>query len=250
MTSPSSTIAEPPGSDALSAIERRVLHKSLTPEEVEQLRFEQERDTRQMFRRLLDPGIVRGVEKQTALSSMKTLLTLADNLLNNPGNDKFRQFKPTNTLIKRTLVDVKGALEYAVAMGFRANIKDFQPYYIFNDHKTAELRIGAAVLREHVDKESEKERQRAASKIQEKSAMEMQAKQVKLAFEDDRKRKAQQDKLDRERRLAREAAVAAQEAAGPASPAMSSTSAHIIDLAGGRTLASPPPYDEESGSDH
>jgi hypothetical protein len=71
MSSPSSTTETTPSRNALaSAVERR-FQKNPTPEELEQLRFEQERDTRQMFRRLLDPGIVRGVEKRMALSSMQ-----------------------------------------------------------------------------------------------------------------------------------------------------------------------------------
>ena len=42
------------------------------------------------------------------------LLTIADNLIKDPENPKYQQFKPTNNTIKRNLVDVKGALEYAV----------------------------------------------------------------------------------------------------------------------------------------
>jgi hypothetical protein len=41
---------------------------------------------------------------------------IAENLLREPDNPKFRQFKPTNTIIKRDLVSPKGALEYAVAV--------------------------------------------------------------------------------------------------------------------------------------
>lgn len=41
---------------------------------------------------------------------------IAENLLREPDNPKFRQFKPTNTIIKRDLVNPKGALEYAVAV--------------------------------------------------------------------------------------------------------------------------------------
>ncbi|KAF8592348.1 hypothetical protein K439DRAFT_1266502, partial [Ramaria rubella] len=162
----------------------------------------QERDTRQTFRRLLDPGILRGVDKKTALASMKTLLTISENLLQEPDNEKYRQFKPTNNLIKRTLVDVKGALEYAVAMGFKADIRDFQPYYVFNDRKTTELRIGASVIKEALEREAEKEERNIRAKQLQKGDAELQAKQVRLAFEDDRKRKALQDKLDKERRIA------------------------------------------------
>jgi hypothetical protein len=76
---------------------------------------------------------------------------------------------------------------------------------------------------------------------------------VKLAFEDDRKRKALQDKLDRERRIAREIAAAQLAAAGPR--ASSPTSPTLmpgdgVPLQGGRALSSPPPYqDEEYDSD-
>lgn len=41
---------------------------------------------------------------------------ISDNLLREPDNAKFQQFKPTNNAIKKRLVDVKGALEYAVAV--------------------------------------------------------------------------------------------------------------------------------------
>lgn len=48
--------------------------------------------------------------------SLQTLSTIAENILREPLNPKFRQFKPTNSMIKRNLVDPKGALEYAVAV--------------------------------------------------------------------------------------------------------------------------------------
>ena len=39
---------------------------------------------------------------------------IAENLLREPDNPKYQQFKPTNTIIKRDLVDPKGALEFAI----------------------------------------------------------------------------------------------------------------------------------------
>jgi len=242
MSSPTATAA--PSRDELLAASQRRAQASLSEDQAEELRFDKERDTRQTFRRLLDPGILRGVEKKTAMASIKTLLTISENLLSQPDNDKFKQFKPTNTLIKKTLVDVKGALEYAVEMGFRADVQNFQPYYVFNPRKTTELRIGAAVLREALDRESEKEERTSRAKAQEKGALSLQAQQVKLAFEDDRKRKAMQDKLDKERRQAREAAAAV-----PTSPSsMEPDFPGGIPLQGGRTLSSPPPYQDEEDS--
>ncbi|KAH9076979.1 hypothetical protein EDB83DRAFT_2347565 [Lactarius deliciosus] len=54
-------------------------------------------------------------QAEIALRSLHTLSTIAENLLREPDNPKFRQFKPTNTIIKRDIVDPKGTLEYAVA---------------------------------------------------------------------------------------------------------------------------------------
>jgi hypothetical protein len=42
------------------------------------------------------------------------LLTIAENLLKEPDNPKFQKFKPTNSIIKKNLVDPKGTIEYAV----------------------------------------------------------------------------------------------------------------------------------------
>jgi PUB domain len=45
---------------------------------------------------------------------LQTLLTISENLLREPDNPKFQQFKPTNNIVKRDLVDPKGTLEYAI----------------------------------------------------------------------------------------------------------------------------------------
>ncbi|KAG6890353.1 hypothetical protein C0992_002178 [Termitomyces sp. T32_za158] len=94
-----------------AAIERRTRQLPTQPSAA-QLAAEHER--RQAFRRLIDPGIVRPNPREQAVASLKTLLTIAENLLREPDNSKFQQFKPTNTVIKRNLVDPKGTLEYAI----------------------------------------------------------------------------------------------------------------------------------------
>ena len=45
-------------------------------------------------------------------------MKIAQNILREPDNPRFRQFKPTNTIIKKDLIDPKGALEYAIAVRF------------------------------------------------------------------------------------------------------------------------------------
>ncbi len=51
------------------------------------------------------------------------LSTIAENLLKEPENEKFQRFKPTNALIKKHLVETKGALEYAIAVGWLLNTR-------------------------------------------------------------------------------------------------------------------------------
>jgi len=136
--------------------------------------------------------------KEVALRSMRTLSTIAENLLQEPDNPKFRQFKSTNTIIKRDLVNPKGALEYAVAMGFRPEVEHFQPYYHFNKKHMAELRIGAAILREAIQT-AEKEEDEGLKVRTAKAEEEMRIKRAKEAFLDDRK--AQVLRAERERNL-------------------------------------------------
>ncbi|KAI0265195.1 hypothetical protein BC834DRAFT_794862, partial [Gloeopeniophorella convolvens] len=149
------------------------------------------------FRRLIDPGILRPNSTEVALRSLRTLSTIADNLLREPENPKFRQFKPTNSIIKRDLVNPKGTLEYAVAMGFRPEVADFQPYYSFNKKHLADLEIGAAILHEMIEIESSKH---GGEELKLKIAKEEEEDRIhraKQAFLDDRK--TQMLRAERER---------------------------------------------------
>lgn len=83
------------------------------------------------FRRLIDPGIMRPNSRDQAIASLKVrlrsdrtyykrnptsqrLLVIAENLIREPDNPKFKRFKRTNQIIQRDLVEPSGALEYAV----------------------------------------------------------------------------------------------------------------------------------------
>ncbi|KAI4526564.1 hypothetical protein K525DRAFT_258910 [Schizophyllum commune Loenen D] len=211
---------------ALAAVERRL---QSVPHQPSAAQLAAEHDKRQKMRRMIDPGIVRPNSKEQALASMKILLTIADNLIKDPENPKYQQFKPTNNTIKRNLVDVKGALEYAVEMGFQPDVVDFQPYYKFNPKHRHELEIGAACLREYVNRETEKAERAAEAKKNEKAAKEAAALKVKLAYMDDRQRKMELDERERVAREARERARAAAEALKAASPSSPQASEQMID---------------------
>ncbi|KAN0126662.1 hypothetical protein V8E52_000302 [Russula decolorans] len=187
-----SAISDTARQERLAALERRRNRSTTSPPHDDTLAkqdpqpFDDNHAKRTEFRRLVDPGIMRPNSKEVALRSLRTLSTIAENLLRDPDNPKFGQFKPTNTIIKRDLVDPKGALEYAVAMGFCPEVDHFQPYYTFNKKHMTELRIGAAILREAMQT-AEKEEDEGLKVRTAKAEEEMRKKRAKEAFLDDRK---------------------------------------------------------------
>jgi len=199
----------------------------------EKEKYTQERETRQKFRRLVDPGIVRPNSKEIATLALQTLSKLAENLLREPENLKYQSFKPTNDAIKKRLVEPVGALEYAIAMGFRAKVIDFQPYYIFQPQFVDQLRIGAAILREAVTVDTEKTERAVRARAEEKAAAKAVKHNVALAYADDRK--SQELRYERER-LARSTRAAVNTHATAVSPPPSEVppqympgSGHVLD---------------------
>ncbi|KAI6047155.1 hypothetical protein EDC04DRAFT_2621963 [Pisolithus marmoratus] len=195
-------MADRPSSEVLAAAAAQRLRSGNPNSSISE---EQEYERRLHFRRLIDPGIFRPNSRDQALASLKTLLKIANNLLREPDNPQFQQFKPTNDLIKRQLMDPKGTLEYAIALGFRAEVKDFQPYYVFNPRHMTDLRIGATILGEVIDLEEKKYERSKLSRAEEKAAAAAAAQNVKLAFLDDRKTRAWRDSREKARRSACEA---------------------------------------------
>lgn len=111
-------------------------------------------------------------------------------------------------------------------------MENFQPFYVFNKRRLNDLKIGAAIIKEALDRELPKEEKAARKRAEEKAAHEaavakvtysgaawtssklMCTPQVKQAFYDDRKGRAITDEREREVR----AATAARRAAGGMSP--------------------------------
>ncbi|PVF96329.1 hypothetical protein CPB86DRAFT_515049 [Serendipita vermifera] len=184
------TIEETQNESVRDSIAEAIARRAQPPaaEEEQERRFALERDTRQEFRRLIDPGIARGNTEATLESTLKMLSTIANNLLKEPENEKFKRFKPTNPLIQKNLVDVKGALEFAIALGFRAEVVQFQPYYTFlaTPQNQDRLRIGATVLTETLNRIAQKAELARLNKVDPKAVQKEIAEKVKLAYDDDR----------------------------------------------------------------
>ncbi|KAJ7904549.1 hypothetical protein B0H14DRAFT_2663424 [Mycena olivaceomarginata] len=215
--SPTPSTSTTISADLAAAAERRLQQRQASS--TSELQFAgPEHEQRQKFRRLIDPGILRPNAEAQALASLKTLLTISENLLRDFENPRYRQFKPTNATIKRNLMDPKGTVEYARELGFYPEVQDFQPYYTFNPRKKDNLRIGAEVLKAQLDLLTEKEVRAAQAKKDEKAAAAAVAEKVRLAYEDDRKMKLLHDELEKERRDARIAAAARRAATRETAP--------------------------------
>ncbi|KIL70028.1 hypothetical protein M378DRAFT_175388 [Amanita muscaria Koide BX008] len=209
-------------------------------------------ERRQKFRRLIDPGIIRPNSKEQAMASLKTLLKIAENLIKEPENPKFQQFKRTNQLIQRDLVNPKGALEYAVEaarpssliqMGFEPEVREFVPYYVHNPRRMEELKVGAAILEEVLQLENEKVEREGASKRDAKIVAEAASLKVKMAFIEDRTRVADRDERERQQRIAREARARSPTTSSPTSLPDHENATGTVMV---NTLGSdPPPYSDD-----
>ncbi|KAI0340932.1 hypothetical protein BDW22DRAFT_1485878 [Trametopsis cervina] len=204
--------------------------------------FDEDHEARQEFRRMIDPGILRPNARPLALESLKTLLTIAENILKSPDEPKYWRFKPTNATIKRLLVDPKGTLEYARAMGFNPEVDKFQPFYVFNRKKhMRDLQIGADILAEALEREVTKEEREARAKQQEKAVAAAQKANIKQAFLDDRKSRALIERRERETREAKAAAAgrrASEPLSVPSSPTPTTRMPGSGHLLSGQTLDS------------
>ncbi|OSD04259.1 hypothetical protein PYCCODRAFT_1433642 [Trametes coccinea BRFM310] len=220
--SPSSAAAARPDHDAVAAaIERRLQaerEKAAADAAARGSAFDiRNHEKRQEFRRMIDPGILRPNPRPLALEALQTLLKLAQNIIDHPDEAKYQRFKPTNPNIKRLLVEPRGTLEYAVALGFNPHIENFQPFYVFNTRRMEDLKIGAAMIKEALDRELVKEDREQRRSAEEKAAHEAAVAKVKQAFYDDRKGRAL---IDERERVTRAAAAANRAAGSSASPAI------------------------------
>jgi len=212
MSSPQKSPPTADRSSILAAIERRSAPQpAVTPSAAAfatphvYTDFDKDHDKRQEFRRLIDPGITRPNPRAVALNALKTLQQLAENILDHPGEPKYQRFKPTNNMIRARVIDPKGTLEYAIALGFRPEIENFQPFYVWHTKYLNDLKIGVAVLKEAMERENEKEERLERARLEEKAVADAQKAKIKEAFLDDRKSKMMTDERERQLRLARAA---------------------------------------------
>ncbi|EFI27716.1 hypothetical protein CC1G_14641 [Coprinopsis cinerea okayama7 len=248
-----SPVAGPTPEEVAAAAERRFrqLQSQAQPSAAQLLQIHEKK---QKFRRMVDPGIMRPNAKDAALSSLKVNPVYSPRMqwkcacadvcatpcLGLYDNPKFQRFKPTNTVIKRELVDRKGTLEYAVELGFRPEVENFQPYYKFNHRYEEDLKLGAEILKEFIKLYQEKDERAALAKRSEKAVAEAAHEKVRLAFMDDRKARMQRDEIERQARQARRSQSPAATNSVTSSRSRRSASRNLDALGEGRTLGETP----------
>jgi len=224
----SSVMSSPDKNQIAEALERRLRQQRIAaqPEHPGGYKaFDEHYDKRQEFRRLVDPGILRPNPRKLAMESIETLLKLAQNILDKPDEPKFQRFKPTNSTIQRVIMNPKGTVEYARALGFDPEVENFTPYYTFNKKRMTDLRIGAEILKETLDRELPKDQKAEEAIKNEKAAHAAHVANIKQAFLDDRKSREIRERREKEVREARLAAAAARRSSvPPTSPPQSPTS--------------------------
>lgn len=67
-------------------------------------------------------------------------------------------------------------------MGFRPEVQNFQPFYVWNPRKLVDLQIGNAILNEYLELETEKQERAARSKAEEKQVREAAALKVHMVI--------------------------------------------------------------------
>ncbi|KAI9063238.1 hypothetical protein FKP32DRAFT_1592694 [Trametes sanguinea] len=174
--------------DRIAAVTARRVH-TLRAEEPTRLLYtnhDSEWTVRQEFRKRIDRDILATNSPKEAIESLEAVLSLAENILTQPDAPKFRRFRVRNERIKRVIVQPKGVLQLVVDLGFREKTEDLETYYAFSGRRTNELRIGALIIKEVLERErkaQEEEETRRAREEEEKQAHLVKQRQL---FLDDR----------------------------------------------------------------
>jgi len=175
-----------------------------TPKDPNHVLEKESLDEKKAFRRIIITQIERHNDDRVSIESVKVLLKLANNILQNPEEHKYLKFKTTNPTIRRHIVEPKGGLEYAVAMGFRMEVQNFQMTYTFHPtpNNLKSLRNGADCLNEVVLRHTDAAEQARRAKETEKAAKARREELVRLAYEEDRREKKVRDEMEKQRREA------------------------------------------------
>ncbi|KAI0638194.1 hypothetical protein C8Q77DRAFT_416776 [Trametes polyzona] len=171
-----------------AAAERSVQSlKKQDPSRVLYTAFDGEYDVRQRFRKRIDRDVLESNRSPAlAIRSLEIVLKLAENILEHPTEPRYRRFKISNEKIKKLVVEPKGVLQLVVDLGFREQVVDFEPCYVFRDKNTNELPVGASMIKEALARERKKVEEENAKRAREEEERKAHEEKIHLQFLDDR----------------------------------------------------------------
>ncbi|KAF0489291.1 ubx domain-containing protein 2 [Gigaspora margarita] len=171
------------------------------------------------FRKSLHDIIVKQIsrnnEPENAYKCVNTLNRVVGNIIESPYDETKRQLKESNKIVKSTIREVDGGIEFLIKVGFKVKVFNFQKSIVLemaNNNDSSQmmkqlekLEIARELLEEFLRKFKEhselKERMRLKEKIAEESRKEIALNMIK---QDRKERAEEQERLKLSRKLQQE----------------------------------------------
>lgn len=111
-------------------------------------------ENRKMVARALDTKISQQ-DAPTALAAIELLLKLINNIVGNPSEPKYRQFRSNNPKISQTVLRCPGGKDVLLALGFRTKVMEFEEHWVTEESPVLlrTLTEAASVLENYRDLE-------------------------------------------------------------------------------------------------
>ncbi|CAG8727907.1 hypothetical protein C2G38_2218423 [Gigaspora rosea] len=171
------------------------------------------------FRKSLHDIIVKQIsrnnEPENAYKCVNTLNKVVGNIIESPHDETKRQLKESNKIVKSTIREVDGGVEFLIKVGFKAKVFNFQKSIVLEMPKNNDssqmmkqlekLEIARELLEEFLRKFKERSELKERTRLKEKIAEESRKEIVLNMIEQDREKLAEeQERLKLNRKLQQE----------------------------------------------
>ncbi|CAG8745860.1 19910_t:CDS:2 [Cetraspora pellucida] len=159
------------------------------------------------FRKSLHDIIIKQISRnnrpEDAYKCVDTLSKIVGNIIKFPHDETKRRLKESNKIVKSTVREVDGGVEFLIKIGFKAKVVDFQKSFILemprnNDtsqllKQLENLEIAHELLEDFLQKIKERSELKERARVREKIAEESRRKIALNKIEEDRERRAVED---------------------------------------------------------
>ena len=87
---------------------------------------------RKLVARALDTKVSQQ-DSATAMAAIELLLKLANNIIANPDEPKYRQFRSNNPKIRQAILRCPGGQDVLLALGFRTKVVEFEEHWVADE---------------------------------------------------------------------------------------------------------------------